>query len=104
MSLKIKKGDKVIISSGKSKGKAGKVLKVFAAKNRVVVEGANLVKKHKKRKSEAEQGGFDEIPLPVHLSTVQLFCSSCNRGVKTKIKIAKDKSKARVCKKCQKII
>ncbi|MCF7916405.1 MAG: 50S ribosomal protein L24 [Candidatus Omnitrophica bacterium] len=104
MSLRIKKGDKVIVSSGKSKGKTGKVLKVFSEKNRVIVEGANLVKKHKKRKSESEQGGFEEVPLPVHLSTVQLFCSSCNKGVKTKIKVSKDKSKTRVCKKCQKAI
>jgi large subunit ribosomal protein L24 len=104
MSLRIKKGDKVIVTSGKSKGKKGRVLKFFPDKNKLVVEGANLVKKHKKKKSESEQGGFEEIPLPLHLSSVQLFCTSCNKGVKTKIKIAKDKTKTRVCKKCQKEI
>jgi large subunit ribosomal protein L24 len=104
MSLKIKKGDKVIVNSGKSKGKKGKVLTVFSAKQRAVVEGVNLVKRHKRRKSESEQGGFEEIPLPLHMSTIQLFCPNCNKGVKAKIEIAKDKTKTRVCKKCQKVI
>lgn len=104
MSLGIKKGDKVIVSSGKSKGRTGRVLTVFPNKKMAVVEGANLVKKHKRRKSESEQGGFQEVPLPLHLSSMQLFCSNCNKGVKIKTKISKDKSKIRICKKCQKAI
>ncbi len=104
MSLRIKKGDKVVVGSGKSKGKVGKVLRVFPDKNRAIVEGANLVKKHIRKKSEAEQGGFQEVSLPLSLSSLQLFCSSCNKGRKVKITISKDKSKTRICKKCQKAI
>jgi len=104
MSLGIKKGDKVIVISGKSKGKTGKVLRVLLAKKRVVVEGANLVKKHIRRRSESEQGGIKELPASINVSNVALLCSSCNKGVRFGIKISKDKSKARICKKCQKPI
>lgn len=104
MALKIKKNDKVIVISGKSRGKSGRVLRVFAGGNKAIVEGINLAKKHIRKKSEAEAGGFQDVPLPLDLSSLQLFCSSCGRGVKTKIKISKDKSKARICKKCQKAI
>jgi len=104
MSLRIKKGDKVIITSGKAKGKTGKVLRITSDGKRIVVEGANLVKKHIRRRSENETGGIKEVPASVHISNVSLFCSNCNTGVKFGIKASKDKSKARVCKKCHRAI
>jgi len=104
MSLRIKKGDKVLVIAGKSKGKSGKVLKVLLSKNRVVVEGVSLVKKHIKRRSENEPGGIKEIPSSVHISNVALFCSNCNKGKRFGVTISKDKSKVRICKRCQKPI
>jgi len=104
MSLKIKKGDKVIVIAGKDKGKSGKVVKSFPKNLRVVVEGVNLVKKHLRRRSESEPGGIREVPRPLSISNVAILCSNCNKGVRTGIKIAKDKSKTRICKKCQKPI
>jgi len=104
MSLRIKKGDKVLVIAGKSKCKSGKVLKVLPAKNRVVVEGVSLVKKHIKRRSENEPGGIKEIPSSVHISNVALFCSNCNKGTRFGVNISKDKSKVRICKRCQKPI
>jgi large subunit ribosomal protein L24 len=104
MSLRIKKGDKVIVTAGKNKGKSGKVLKVSAASARIVVEGLNLVKKHIRRRSENEPGGVKEVPAPIHISNVALFCANCNKGVRFGVKQAKDKSKTRVCKKCQRAI
>ncbi|MFH1505186.1 MAG: 50S ribosomal protein L24 [Candidatus Omnitrophota bacterium] len=104
MSLRIKKGDKVAIIAGRDKGKAGKVLKVLLDKMRVVVEGTNLVKKHIRRRSENESGGIREIPASINLSNVSLFCSNCDRGVKFEVKISKDKTKARICKKCSRVI
>jgi len=101
MSLGIKKGDKVIILSGKDSGKSGKVLEIFKDKSRVIVDGLNLSKKHMRKRSEAEVGGIKEIPMPLHLSKVSLFCSSCNKPVRFGIKILKDKNKIRICKKCQ---
>ena len=102
MSLKIRKGDKVVVLAGRDKGKSGKILKVLTTKDRVVVEGVNIVKKHMKRRSESEPGGLRETPAPLPMSKVALFCGSCNRGVRFGVKIADDKSKTRICKKCQK--
>ena len=104
MSLRIKKGDKVEIIAGRDKGKTGKVLGVLLDKRRIVVEGANLVKKHMRRRSESEPGGIKEIPASLSISSVALFCANCSRGVRFGIKISGDKSKARICKKCQKPI
>ena len=104
MSLRIKKSDKVKVLAGKEKGKSGKVLKVLMSKQRVIVEGVNLVKKHVKRKSEAEAGGVKEIPASLSISNVALFCGNYNKGVRFGIKLSKDKSKTRVCKKCNRAI
>jgi large subunit ribosomal protein L24 len=101
MSLRIKRGDKVVILAGKDKGKTGKVLKVFPKEMRAIVEGVNLVKKHIRRRGENEPGGIKEIPAPLHISNLVLFCSNCNRGVRFGIRILEDKSKIRVCKRCQ---
>ena len=105
MSLEIKKGDKVIVIAGKGKGKTGKILRVsLKPKRRVVVDGVNLVKKHIKRRSESETGGIKEIPATISASNVVLFCGNCNKGVRFGIKISDDKSKVRVCKRCQRPI
>jgi large subunit ribosomal protein L24 len=104
MSLRIKKGDKVVVAAGKNKGKSGKVLRVSAAGSRVVIEGINLVKKHIRRRSESEPGGVKEVPAAIHISNVALFCPNCNKGVRVSVKQAKDKSKTRICKKCQRAI
>ena len=99
-----KKGDKVAMLAGKDKGKTGRILKVFSQKNRVIVEGINIVKKHLRRRSESEAGGVKEIPSSVHISNVILFCSNCNRGVRYSMKTLEDKSKIRLCKKCKRTI
>ena len=101
MSLGIKKGDKVIILSGKDSGKAGRVLEILKDKSKLIVEGLNLSKKHMKKRSEADVGGIKELPMPLHISKVALFCSSCSKPVRFGIKTLKDKNKIRICKKCQ---
>jgi large subunit ribosomal protein L24 len=101
MSLRIKRGDKVVVISGRDKGKTGKVLRVFPDKERVIVEGINLVKKHIRRRSENEPGGIKDIPSSIHISNLALFCPNCNRGVRFGVKILEDKSKIRICKRCQ---
>lgn len=101
MSLRIRKGDKVIVISGRDKGKTGKVLSVAMQNLRVIVEGINLVKKHFRKRSESEPGGIKEIPSSLHMSNVSLFCPNCQRGVRFGVKISPDKSKIRTCKKCQ---
>jgi large subunit ribosomal protein L24 len=104
MSLGIKKGDKVILLSGKDKGKSGKVLKVLTAGEYVLVEGLNLAKRHLRKRSEAEQGGIKEIPQPLSISKVALVCPSCLKAVRFGVKISQDKTKLRFCKKCHQAI
>jgi large subunit ribosomal protein L24 len=101
---RIKKNDKVIVKAGKDKGKSGKVLKVFPAKGRVIVEGINLVKKTMRRRSEAESGGMQEVPAPLNISNVSILCPNCNQGVRIGVKVMKDKTKARICRKCEKTL
>jgi len=104
MGLEIKKGDRVVVIAGKNKGKVGKILQVSPKTKRVIVEGVNLVKKHVRRRSESETGGIKEVPATINASNVALLCGSCNKGVRFGVKISDDKSKVRICRKCQRPI
>lgn len=97
--LKIKKDDTVLIISGKDKGKKGKVLQVFPKENRVMVEGANLRKKHRKPKKSGEKGQIVTLAGPINASNVLLVCPKCHRATRISYNI-KDKNKRRFCKKC----
>ncbi len=101
--MKIKKNDNVIIITGKDRGKQGKVLRVLAEDEKVLVEGMNLRKKHQKPRKEGEKGQMIDMPHPVHISNVALYCSSCGKGVRMGAKV-NGKKKIRVCKKCGKEI
>ncbi len=82
--MKIKKGDNVIIITGRDKGKSGSVLKVLPEKNRVVVDGINKKKKHVRRTSRAGKGQTVEISLPIHASNVRLKDEAVAKPKKTK--------------------
>ncbi len=101
--LKIKKGDKVKVITGKSKGKIGDVLKVFPAERKLLVSGVNLAKKHTKP-SQTSEGGIVQKELPIHISNVSHI--DPKSGVVTKIgfKILEDGKKVRVAKKSGEII
>ncbi|MBP7272804.1 MAG: 50S ribosomal protein L24 [Saprospiraceae bacterium] len=71
--LRIKKGDKVIVIAGSSKGQSGEVAQVFPRENRAIVEGVNLVTKHRKPVSETQQGGIEQIAAPLHISNLMLL-------------------------------
>ncbi|MDO4715699.1 MAG: 50S ribosomal protein L24 [Bacteroidales bacterium] len=70
--LHIKKGDTVFVNAGGSKGKTGKVLKVFVDKQRAIVEGLNFVKKSQKPSAQNPQGGFAEVEAPIHISNLNV--------------------------------
>lgn len=72
-SMKIRKGDRVRVISGKSKGKEGEVLRVYPSKNKVLVEGANVVKKHQKQVRSTMQAGIIDKDMPIHVSNVMLI-------------------------------
>ena len=97
--MKVKKGDQVLIISGKDKGKKGKILKVFPAKEKILVEGANWKKKNQKPKRQGQKGQMVQLPAPVSVSCVQLICSKCGKATRIGFKIEGEK-KYRICKKC----
>jgi len=100
----VKKGDLVMVISGKDAGKKGKVLSVDRAKGRVIVEGVNIVKRHTRPTPKMPQGGIIEKEAPVASSNVMLFCNKCNRPTRIGKQFLADGTKTRVCKKCGEVI
>ncbi|NOX92858.1 MAG: 50S ribosomal protein L24 [Gammaproteobacteria bacterium] len=101
---KIKKGDDVIITTGKDKGKRGAVLKI-TADNRVLVESCNMAKKHVKANPNAgEAGGIIEKEMPLHISNVALFNPATGKGDRVGIKILKDGNKVRFFKSDNEVV
>ncbi len=98
--LHVKKDDMVEIIAGKERGKTGKVLRVFPAKGRVVVESLNVIKRHTRPNQLNPDGGIVEKEAPLSISNVMLVCGSCNQATRTGIRMLEDGSKARYCKKC----
>ena len=96
--FKLKKEDTVEIIAGKDKGKRGRILKILRDKDRVVVEGANIVKKAKKRRNQQDRGGIVEIEAALHSSNVMIVCKKCGPS-RIGYKID-GKNKTRVCRKC----
>ncbi len=101
--MKIKKNDNIIILTGKDRDKQGKVLRVLTEDNKVLVEGMNLKKKHQRPRKQGEKGQMIDMPHPIHVSNVALYCGSCGKGVRMGAKL-NGKKKVRVCKKCGKEI
>ncbi|OGB64929.1 MAG: 50S ribosomal protein L24 [Caldithrix sp. RBG_13_44_9] len=95
---KIVKNDSVMVLSGKSRGKTGKVLKVFTEKGRAVVEGVNLIKRHQRPTKDLPRGGIVEKEGSIHISNLKVICPKCTRPTRIGIKILEDKSKVRFCK------
>jgi large subunit ribosomal protein L24 len=96
--FKLKKEDTVQIITGKDKGKRGRILKILRDKDRLVVEGVNIVKKAQKRRNQQDRGGIVEIEAAIHSSNVQIVCKKCGP---TRIGYKLDgNNKTRVCRKC----
>ena len=97
--MNIKKDDKVIVLSGKDKGKQGKVLSADPKAMKVVVEGVNVATKHQKPMKQGQDGGIIKVETPIYVSKVQLVCPKCGKATRVAHKVTGDK-KVRVCKKC----
>ena len=99
MSMNVKKGDTVVVLSGKDKGKQGKVLGTVPSESKVVVEGVNMVTCHVKPRRQGEQGGIVQREAAMYASKVQVVCPKCKKGTRVAHKIENGK-KSRVCKHC----
>ena len=97
--MNIKRDDKVVVLSGKDKGKQGKVLSADPKAAKVVVEGVNVATKHQKPRQQGQEGGIIKVETPLYVSKVQLVCPKCGKATRVAHKIT-DGKKTRVCKKC----
>ena len=102
-SLKVKKGDTVLVIAGKDKDKRAKVLAVSPEKNRVVVEGVNIVSKCKKARSAQEKSTIQKIEAPIDASNVMVVCPKCDKATRVAHQVV-DGKKVRVCKHCGEVL
>ncbi|MFC1727537.1 50S ribosomal protein L24 [Patescibacteria group bacterium] len=101
---KIKKGDQVLVTVGKDRGRKGKVEKIFPKTDRVLIPGVNVYKRHTKPRGEKQPGGIVEVVKPLPISNVALVCSKCSRPTRVGYRVDKQNKKHRICRKCQTLI
>jgi large subunit ribosomal protein L24 len=102
--MKIRKNDTVLVITGKDRGKKGKVRFSYPKKERLLVEGVNLIKKHTRAMRQVRQAGIIEREAPIHISNVMLICSKCNNPVRTGVRYLEDGKKVRVCRACNEVV
>lgn len=100
MKLHVKKGDNVLVLAGKDKGKTGKVLSANPEAHTVVVDGVNVVTKHRKPRSAQDHGGIEKVNGNIDSSNVQIICPACGKATRVGHAAGEDGKKIRVCKKC----
>ena len=98
--LKIRKGDRVRVLSGKDKGKEGEVMRALPREGKVIVEGVNIARKSQRPTRTTQQGGIIDKDMPIQVSNVALVCPACGKPTRVGYKIDASGTKARVCKKC----
>lgn len=103
--MHVRKNDTVAVVSGNSLGKQGKVLKVFPEKNRLIIEGVNVIKRHSRPSQKNPQGGVVQKEAPINLSNVMVICPKCGKATRIGHTIVKDATsgrnkKMRVCRHC----
>jgi large subunit ribosomal protein L24 len=99
MAMKVKKGDRVKVLSGKDRGKEGEVMRALPSQGKVIVEGVNRVKKNQRQTRATMQGGILDKDMPVPVSSVAVVCSTCG-ATRVGFRIDDQGHKVRVCKKC----
>lgn len=98
--LFVRRGDKVLVLSGKDRGKKGKVISTVPATGRVKVEGINIIKKHAKPTKRVPQGGIREMEAEFAASRVMVICPACSKPSRLGKKEMPDGRRVRICKKC----
>ena len=98
--LHVKTGDTVLVLAGKDKNKTGKVISASPKNNTVIVEGVNIVTKHRKPRNQQDKGGIEKVAGNIHASNVQLVCPACGKATRVSHLVDENGVKNRVCKKC----
>ncbi len=102
--MRIRNGDNVLVIAGRDKGKTGRVERNLPQRNRVVVEGVNVVTKHMRGQPGVRQSGRIQFEAPIHVSNVVLICNKCNQPTKSRITFLETGARVRSCTKCQEVI
>jgi large subunit ribosomal protein L24 len=97
---RIKRDDQVLVLSGKERGKRGQVREVLPDKDRVVIQGLNMVKRHQKQRTEREPAGIIAKEAAIHVSNVKLICKACQEPTRVSFRTRTDGVKVRICVKC----
>jgi large subunit ribosomal protein L24 len=97
--LKVRKGDRVRVLTGKDRGKEGVISRVLPRQNKVIVDGVNVAKRHQKPRTANEPGGIIDKDMPIPVPNVALLCSSCG-PTRVGYRFDDDGTKVRVCRKC----
>ena len=103
---RLRKGDMVVVMAGKErqkelKARTGKILQVFPERDRALVEGLNLMKRHQRPRRQGEQGGIIAQPASIALANLMLLCPKCHRPTRVGFQVLGDGGKVRVCRKCK---
>ena len=97
--IKLKKGDEVVVLSGKDVGRRGTISRVIPNSDKVIVDGSIMVKRHTKPRGQVMQGGIIDKEMPIHVSNVALWCKDCG-PTRIGYHVADDGTKRRICRKC----
>ena len=101
----IKRNDTVVVIAGRDKGKRGKVIRIYPRNDQALIEGINFVTKATKPNPQLNQsGGFVKKEANISISNLQLYCSTCQKGVRTSVRRTPEGDKERICKKCNGVI
>jgi large subunit ribosomal protein L24 len=101
----IRKNDTVLVTTGKDRGKKGRVIRIVAEKNRLIVEGVNLIKRHTRpNPAKNIKGGVVQREAALHASNVQLVCPECGAQTRVGHKVLEDGRKVRICRKCEGVV
>jgi len=98
--MHVRRDDRVVVLSGRDKGKEGKVHSVDPKSGKIIVEGVSVAHRHKKPKKQGEEGGIIKMETPIYASKVMRVCPKCSKPTRYAAKIGGDGKKVRVCKQC----
>lgn len=102
--MKIRKNDTVLVIAGRDRGKKGKVRTAMPKKERLLVDGINMIKKHARPTGQARQAGIIEREAPIHVSSVMLLCEKCGKPARIGRRLLADGKKVRYCKACGEVV
>ena len=99
--MKIRRGDRVRVLTGKDRGKEGEVMRAIPAEGRVIVDGVNIAKRHTRATRQTQQGGIIDKDMPIRVDNVAIVCSGCGKATRVGYRFDDQGRKVRICRKCK---